>query len=41
MDEKFDKLINGMFPNQNQYREKILNRELQSRASISLLMEKM
>ena len=29
MDEKFDKLINGMFPNQNQYREKILNRELQ------------
>ena len=29
MDEKFDKLINGMFPNQNQYREKLLNRELQ------------
>jgi hypothetical protein len=27
MDEKFDKLINGMLPNQNQYREKILKRE--------------
>lgn len=29
MDEKFDKLINGMLPNQNQFREKFLKRELQ------------
>ena len=29
MDEAFEKIINGMVPNQNQYREKFLRRELQ------------